>query len=59
MSTSISAGVVGNLPCFPFFFYDLLKFLSFTDTCLFTFLGNIIMTSEPVHSASKKGWGQG
>ena len=55
MSTSISA-VVGDLPCFPtFYFYDPkfnLKCLSFLYTCLLAFC-NIVMTGEIAHTTSK------
>ena len=50
---SISAGVE-NLPCFPTF-YDsdpyIIKIPNFPSTYLFT--NNIIMTNEPMHTASK------
>ena len=50
MLTSVSAGV-GDLPCFPTFFYDSkwnLKFLIyFPYTCLL--FSNILMTGESTH----------
>ena len=52
MSTSISADV-GNLPCFPTFFYDptyviYLKFLIFS-LYLFVYFCTIILTGEPIN----------
>ena len=55
------SAAVGNLPCFPTFFFNdplsNLKFLIFLYICLFVcllFVTLIIITGEPVHTASKE-----
>ena len=54
MFTSISTGV-GDLPCFhTFFFLIELKIFNFSLNLFVYFFCNIIMTDEPMHTASKE-----